>query len=123
MDESPRVFISYSHDSDTHRQQVLALSERLRAHGVETFLDQYVNATPAEVYNCWSLFERLADPDQHTEAMSSRPLLLHTPARLTRHGSQTRISISHPHAEAGWVQKACRSIAELFKTLHKTAAQ
>jgi len=40
MDESPRVFISYSHDSDTHRERVLALSQRLRADGVETFLDQ-----------------------------------------------------------------------------------
>ena len=54
----------------------------------------------ALTYNWWSLFVRLADPRQHTEAITSRPLLLHAPARLTRHSGQTRITISHPHAEA-----------------------
>jgi hypothetical protein len=77
----------------------------------------------ALIYNWWSLFVRLADPDQHTEAMTSRPLLLHAPARLTRHGGQTRITISHPHAEVDWVQEACRGIAEFFKTLRQTAEQ
>jgi len=45
------------------------------------------------------------------------------PARLTRHGGQTRITISHPHAEAAWVENACREIAAFFKTLRQTAEQ
>ena len=49
------VFISYSHDSDEHRSQVLALSERLRRDGIETSLDQYVNGTPAEGWPRWML--------------------------------------------------------------------
>ena len=49
------VFISYSHDSDEHRQQVLALSERLRADGIATLLDQYVNGSPAEGWPRWML--------------------------------------------------------------------
>jgi hypothetical protein len=77
----------------------------------------------ALIYNWWSLFVRLADPTQHTEAITSRPLLLHAPARLTRHGGQTRITISHPHAEAQWVESACREIAAFFKTLRATAEQ
>jgi len=44
----PRVFISYSHDSDGHREQVLALSERLRRDGIPTELDRYVNGSPPE---------------------------------------------------------------------------
>ena len=65
----------------------------------------------ALVYNWWSLFVRLADPVKHTEAITSRPLLLHAPARLTRHGGQTRVTISHPHAEAAWVEApAARSL-------------
>jgi hypothetical protein len=57
----------------------------------------------ALVYNWWSLFVRLADPDKHSESITSRPLLLHAPARLTRHGGRTRVTISHSHAEAdGW---------------------
>ena len=77
----------------------------------------------ALVYNWWSLFVRLADPTQHTEAITSRPLRLHAPARLTRHGGQTRITITHPHAEAGWVERACREIAAFFKTLRQTTEQ
>ena len=77
----------------------------------------------ALVYNWWSLFVRLADPNQHTEAITSRPLLLHAPARQTRHGGQTRLTISHPHAEAAWVEAACREIAGFFKLLRQTAEQ
>ena len=77
----------------------------------------------ALTYNWWSLFVRLADPRQHTEAITSRPLLLHAPARLTRHGGQTRLTISHPHAEAAWVESACREIAAFFKMLRQTAEQ
>ena len=50
-----RVFISYSHDSDQHRERVLALSERLRADGIETLLDQYVNGSPPQGWPRWML--------------------------------------------------------------------
>jgi tetratricopeptide (TPR) repeat protein len=49
------VFISYSHDSDAHREQVLALSQRLRADGIVTLLDQYVNGAPLEGWPRWML--------------------------------------------------------------------
>jgi len=52
---SPRVFISYSHDSDAHRQRVLALSERLRKDGINADLDQYVHGAPAEGWPRWML--------------------------------------------------------------------
>lgn len=52
---TPRVFISYSHDSDAHRARVLALAERLRTDGIETELDRYVNGTPAEGWPRWML--------------------------------------------------------------------
>ena len=51
----PRVFISYSHDSPAHRALVLGLSERLRADGIDTRLDQYVNGTPPEDWPRWML--------------------------------------------------------------------
>ncbi len=37
----PRVFISYSHDSRKHCDQVLALAQQLRRDGIETELDQF----------------------------------------------------------------------------------
>jgi hypothetical protein len=49
------VFISYSHDSDDHREKVLALSERLRTDGVETLLDQDVNGSPRRGWPRWML--------------------------------------------------------------------
>ena len=39
-------------------------------------------------YNWWYLFVRLADPDQHREAITSRPLLLQAIGRQTQHAGQ-----------------------------------
>lgn len=41
MTEPPKVFISYSWDSDEHKDWVKALADRLIADGVDTILDQY----------------------------------------------------------------------------------
>ena len=50
------VFISYSHDSDEHRDLVLALSERLRADGIATILDRYVEkGSPPEGWPRWMM--------------------------------------------------------------------
>ncbi len=40
------VFISYSHDSEQHKQRVLELADRLRHDGVDAQLDQYEQAPP-----------------------------------------------------------------------------
>lgn len=48
------IFISYSHDSDEHRERVLGLSERLRADGIETILDRYVErGSPPDGWPRW----------------------------------------------------------------------
>ena len=58
----------------------------------------------SRVYNWWSLFGRLADPDRRMEAITSRPLLLHGVARRTRHAGQPPIIIS-AHGSAGKAQR------------------
>jgi len=50
---NPKVFVSYSHDSDEHREWVLGLSERLRKEGFETMIDQYVQGTPLQGWPRW----------------------------------------------------------------------
>jgi hypothetical protein len=40
-DHPPRVFLSYSHESDHHRHWVRRLAEDLTKNGVETTLDQW----------------------------------------------------------------------------------
>lgn len=50
------VFISYSHDSDEHDERVLRLSERLRADGIATILDRYVEkGSPPEGWPRWMM--------------------------------------------------------------------
>lgn len=49
------VFLSYSHDSDEHRDKVLGLAERLRRDGFDARLDQYVNGTPEQGWPRWML--------------------------------------------------------------------
>ena len=44
--QAPRIFISYSHDSDAHKGRVLQLADRLRGDGVDTVLDRYETAPP-----------------------------------------------------------------------------
>ena len=53
--EPPKVFISYSHDSDSHKKTVVGLSQRLRLDGVESWLDEYENGTPEEGWPRWML--------------------------------------------------------------------
>ncbi len=44
--ETPKVFISYSHDSPDHRRAVLRLANRLREDGVDAHLDWYEDSPP-----------------------------------------------------------------------------
>lgn len=46
MENNGTTFISYSHDSVDHVNQVLALSNRLRSDGIDCVLDQYEVAPP-----------------------------------------------------------------------------
>lgn len=44
--KNPKVFISYSHDSDAHMNRVFDLSERLRDEGIDCEIDQYETSPP-----------------------------------------------------------------------------
>ena len=48
----PRVFISYSHDTPAHQDRVLDFANRLRAHGIDASIDQYV-PFPGEGWPNW----------------------------------------------------------------------
>jgi hypothetical protein len=77
----------------------------------------------ALIYNCWMLFVRLADPNQHTEAITSRPLLLYGVGRQTRHANQTTITITSTHARAGHVCRMLAEVVTFFKSLRSIAEQ
>ncbi len=49
----PKIFISYSHDSDEHRDFVRAISDRMRGEGLDCQIDQYINGFPPEGWQHW----------------------------------------------------------------------
>ena len=77
----------------------------------------------ALVYNWWSLFVRLADPDRHTEALTSRELLLYGVGRRTQHGGQRTITISFSDGRAEQVRRALAALVAFFASLKETAEQ
>ena len=53
MADAPRVFFTYSHDSDEHADRVLALAYALCDDGIDVTLDRYVHPAPAEGWPRW----------------------------------------------------------------------
>jgi hypothetical protein len=51
----PKLFVSYSHESNEHRERVLGLAERLRADGFDTVIDRYVEGAPPQGWPRWML--------------------------------------------------------------------
>jgi hypothetical protein len=47
-----QVFVSYSHDSRQHEQRVRTLADQLRKHGIEAWIDQYIQ-DPNEGWIRW----------------------------------------------------------------------
>ena len=79
--------------------------------------------TVALIANWWNLFVRLADPDHHREAITSRPLLLEAIGRQTNHAGRITLTISSTHAQRDRARRALTSIAAFFAELRKTAEQ
>lgn len=49
----PRVFISYSHESESHDTMVLDFAQRLRADGVDAWLDRFEPTPPPQGWPRW----------------------------------------------------------------------
>jgi hypothetical protein len=77
----------------------------------------------ALVYNWWSLFVRLANPNKHYEAITSRPLLMHAVAKQTTHGGQTFLTITSHHAKAEKIQGALRNLTRFLGQVKIAAEQ
>ena len=77
----------------------------------------------ALIYNWWSLFVRLARPDKHLEAITSRPLLLYAVGKQTRHQGQTTVTMTSTHAKTDKIQQALKQVTRFLQTLKSTAEQ
>ncbi len=77
----------------------------------------------ALIFNWWSLFVRLADPDHRPEAITSRPLLMQAIARQTQHAGQVTLTITSTHGEPHKARRAYLRIAGFLAQLRQTAEQ
>jgi hypothetical protein len=77
----------------------------------------------ALVFNWWNLFVRLADPNHHREAITSRPLLLQAIGRQTSHAGRTTVTITSSHGDHQRARAALTHIAGFFAKLRETAEQ
>jgi len=84
---------------------------------------RFVARMIALIYNWWSLFVRLAEPDKHYEAIVSRPLLLHSVGKQTSHAAQKTITITSTHGRASYVRAAYERICAFFDDLKAIAPQ
>lgn len=84
---------------------------------------RFLSRTVALIYNWWNLFVRIAEPDKHLEAITSRPLLLHAIGKEVSHSGQTSIRITSTHGSIGKVQKLLSRISAFFNELKNSAEQ
>ena len=77
----------------------------------------------ALLFNWWNLFVRLADPDHHREAITSRPLLLQAIGRQTRHAGRTTLTITSSHGDHERARAALTRIYGFFLKLRRAAEQ
>jgi Transposase DDE domain group 1 len=84
---------------------------------------QIMARTIALVYNWWSMFTRLAIPEKHAEAITSRPLLLNAVGKQTTHSGQTTVTVTSMHAKAPQMRSALQGISSFLATVRKAAEQ
>src|SRR5258707_11290274 len=77
----------------------------------------------ALIYNWWSVFVRLADPQHHREAITSRPLLLTALPRRPHHAGQVTLTVSSAHGEQHLARRAYLRIAGFMARLRQSAEQ
>jgi hypothetical protein len=77
----------------------------------------------ALIYNWWSLFVRLANPQARLEAITSRPLLLSAVARRTSHAGQQRVTITPMHGDAERAKGMLMRVSELLQSWKAIAEQ
>ena len=77
----------------------------------------------ALIYNWWTLFVRLIEPNYHLEAITSRPLLLHAVGKQIQHAGHKIIQVCSNHAKFKKVELALSQLSDFFKTLRPCAEQ
>jgi hypothetical protein len=84
---------------------------------------QVMAQNTALIYNWWSLFVRLAIPERHAEAITSRPLLLEAVGHQTHHGRQTHLMLTSTHGNHRQLRRILQRLTVFFAWLRSNAEQ
>jgi len=84
---------------------------------------QFMSRIIALIYNWWNLFVRLAIPEKHHEAITSRPLLLSSIGRYTEHSRQKKMVVTSTHGDTTLIKNAYKRVVQFFKELKSIAPQ
>ena len=77
----------------------------------------------ALLYNWWSLFVRLANPEARLEAITSRPWLMSSVGRRTEHAGQTTITLTGQHAHFDKARQVLTRISSQLQAWVSEAAE
>jgi hypothetical protein len=77
----------------------------------------------ALIYNWWSLFVRLANPEARREAITSRPWLMSSVGRRTEHAGQTTVTLTGMHAHFDKARAALTRVSALLQAWAEHAAE
>lgn len=77
----------------------------------------------ALIYNWWSLFVRLANPEARREAITSRPWLMSSVGRRTEHAGQTTITLTGQHAYFDKARQLLTHISQQLQAWRSEAAE
>ena len=84
---------------------------------------QLMSRIIALIYNWWNLFVRLAIPEKHHEAITSRPLLLSSIGHLTQRSRQKKMRVTSTHGDMTLIKRAYSRLVIFFKELKLIAPQ
>ena len=77
----------------------------------------------ALIYNWWSLFVRLANPEARREAITSRPWLMSSIGRRTEHAGQTILALTGLHAHFDKARQVLMQVSAQLQAWAKGAAE
>ena len=77
----------------------------------------------ALIYNLWSVYIKLVDPLVAREAITSRPMYLMHPAKVSTHQSQRTLTIFCAHSEIKQIQERLEEAAQRLKNWAQLTAE
>ena len=80
-------------------------------------LTRIMAAIIALISNWWNVYSRLAIPEKHAEAITSRPLLLEAVGVMAKASRQRFVRLCSTHAAAEKITKVTQTISQFLTSL------